>query len=266
MENRLTTLLIDGDIIAFTVAARVEQKIDWGDDVRTRSANFDQAKFEVGKWMDELMQTLKADKAIICLSDPSRRYFRHTIFPAYKISRTHGETPLLLTQVKEHLRDGHYQWKSKPGLEADDVMGILATVESDDERIIVTADKDLDQIPGLHYNPRKVDGLKLIEPWMADYNFWTQALTGDPTDEFPGCRGIGPKRAAKILGEALENHDNDDDLHIHVWEYIMSAYAAKGFNEDFALTQARVARILRASDYDFTKAKPILWTPTQPSH
>ena len=40
----------------------------------------------------------------------------------------------------------------------------------------------------------------------------------------------------------------------------MAAFEKKGLTESDALVQARVARILRASDYDFAAKKPILWS------
>ena len=43
----------------------------------------------------------------------------------------------------------------------------------------------------------------------------------------------------------------------------MEAFEKKGLTEDDALLQARVARILRASDYDFKKKEPIMWTPVR---
>jgi DNA polymerase-1 len=34
-----------------------------------------------------------------------------------------------------------------------------------------------------------------------------------------------------------------------------------GLSEEYMLRQARLARILRASDYDFKRKEPILWLP-----
>jgi DNA polymerase-1 len=48
------------------------------------------------------------------------------------------------------------------------------------------------------------------------------------------------------------------------WSVVVSHFNAAGLSEQDALQQARVARILRASDYDFKNKKPILWTPKTP--
>ena len=45
------------------------------------------------------------------------------------------------------------------------------------------------------------------------------------------------------------------------WKTVVSAFEKQGLSENDALTQARVARILRAEDYNFKTHKPILWTP-----
>jgi DNA polymerase-1 len=87
----------------------------------------------------------------------------------------------------------------------------------------------------------------------ADYWHLFQTLTGDQTDGYSGCPGIGPKKAEAIL----QHPDNQDDL----WGVVVRTFVKAGLNEDEALVQARVARILRASDYDFEKKEPILWTP-----
>lgn len=270
----MRTLLIDGDIIAFTVAARVETCIDWGDGEKTIVADEETAKAEAQKWIDELVEKLDADDAIIAMSDPGRRYFRHDLWPTYKDGRTHGRTPLLLSAMKAFLRNEPFKSKCKPMLEADDVLGIMATHPTmvPGEKIVVTADKDLKQIPGLHFNPRlpKAEVEEVTEA-QADEFFYEQALTGDPTDKYPGCPRIGVVNAKRILSaahEAAAMHrytDGFDHYHAMTWAAIVATYAAKGKDEAYALTQARVARILRTSDYDFDRKVPILWTPTRPS-
>lgn len=79
-------------------------------------------------------------------------------------------------------------------MEADDILGIKQT----DETIIASIDKDLDMIPGWHYNWRKED-LYYVERDEATRNFYRQLLTGDSTDNIVGIPGIGPKKADAIL-------------------------------------------------------------------
>ena len=261
--------MIDGDILAFTVAARSETRIDWGDTGQTVSADLDAAKVEAERWVKELQTSLNADSVIVALSDPRRRYFRHEIYPEYKSHRTHGTTPLLLFDLKDHFRNiESFRPYERPNLEADDILGILGSHPSivPGEKIIVTADKDLRQIAGKHFNPRKADlGIIEVTPEEADRYFWTQTLTGDPTDGFPGCPKIGPVKAKRILDAADEADyewclDGGERGEI-IWQAIVDTYAAKGLDEAYALTQARVARILRHTDYDYANKRPVLWTP-----
>jgi DNA polymerase-1 len=97
-------------------------------------------------------------------------------------------------------------------------------------------------------------GVQDISSAEADLMFFTQILTGDTVDGYPGCPGVGPVKAAKLL---------DGVQRETAWDTIRGAYAKKGISEEDALVQARCARILRAEDYDFANKKIILWTPTK---
>jgi 5'-3' exonuclease len=83
----------------------------------------------------------------------------------------------------------------------------------------MSIDKDLDMIRGWHYNFIK-DKKYLIDDQEAIKHFYTQILTGDRVDNIIGLKGIGPKKAAKILEDCiteadmykavLEAYDNDE--------------------------------------------------------
>jgi DNA polymerase I len=143
----------------------------------------------------------------------------------------------------------------KDGIEADDTLGILCTHPKlvPGKRIVVTIDKDLLQIPGHHYNPDR-DEKRVVSLDGGDRWFFQQVLTGDATDNYPGCPGIGPKRASGIL-DATEPDTR--------WSAVVAAYKAMGLTEANALVQARLARILRHTDYDFERKEPILWSSTE---
>lgn len=91
------------------------------------------------------------------------------------------------------------------GIEADDRIAIDATAH--DNCVIVGIDKDLLQIPGVHYNYDKGKFLEIDEV-TGWYNFFTQVLVGDVSDNIPGVSGIGPKKAANILALVRDSiHD-----------------------------------------------------------
>jgi DNA polymerase-1 len=133
-------------------------------------------------------------------------------------------------------------------------MGILST-EARGKYIICSIDKDMMQIPGRHYN-WNTQRRTMQTVNEANYFFYRQILTGDPGDGYTGIPGCGPVKADKIL-EGL------DLSHEAYWGAITAAYEAAGLCEADAITQARVARILRRGEYDFDHKAVTLWTPTQ---
>jgi hypothetical protein len=64
--------------------------------------------------------------------------------------------------------------------------------------VIVSIDKDFEQIPTNIFNPTKWEW-KTIDPWTATKNFYKQILMGDRVDNIVGIYGIGPVKADKLL-------------------------------------------------------------------
>lgn len=241
----MKTLLIDADSFAYYAAIRGQTPFGFAVD-------------KAEEWLVEsfvkLTEGLGAGGYLIVLSDPSRYYFRHTVFPKYKAYRTQGVPPEGVSACKDIL----YSWASTrwvEGLEADDVLGILAT--STPNTIIVSDDKDLRTIPGELYVPRLGQTFEISED-EADWNHLMQTLTGDSCDGFGGCPFIGPKRAEKLLSDALTEGKLDRSA---AWQIVLDAYERRGLSESEAITQARLARILRAENWDNSNKKVILWTP-----
>lgn len=249
----MTTLLVDADIVAYKFAAAAEENFSFDEGVPLQLLdNFDHVTVQVDDYLAELMTKLGGTKLVLALSCPSEENFRLTVLDTYKANRKDIQRPTYLKQVREWLSKQYpkaiYQ---RPTLEGDDVMGILATSKViPGKKIIVSEDKDLQQIPGWLYNPRKDTEPRKITEEEGDYYFYTQTLTGDPTDNYKGCPGIGKVRAEKLLAESEDK-----------WTTIVETYESKGLTEEDALVQARVARICRASDYDFKGRKVILWSP-----
>jgi 5'-3' exonuclease len=86
--------------------------------------------------------------------------------------------------------------------EADDYCGIAFRLAQDEGKsaIVCHIDKDLDALPGWHYNFRKKEFYE-VTPEQG-YNFlMKQILMGDATDNIQGIKGLGPKTAEKILSD-----------------------------------------------------------------
>lgn len=122
----MRTLLIDADVIAFKIAAAIE-KICCDDEgyIHYWFADAGEGRDRVDMYVNELIEDMAADEVVVCLSDPASHYFRHDIYPDYKGNRT-GKRPLVLKALKQHLAD-NYNSYTRPGLEADDIVGILLT-------------------------------------------------------------------------------------------------------------------------------------------
>jgi hypothetical protein len=125
------------------------------------------------------------------------------------------------------------------GCEADDVLGIL----QDDESTIVTLDKDLDMIPGKHYNFVQ-DRHYTINRTEAYYNFCKQVLTGDSSDNIPGLKGIGPVKADNILKWAGRDKKR---MFTRVW----LAYKAAGKDFDYLEEQCKLIWMMREKEKQF---------------
>jgi 5'-3' exonuclease len=138
-----------------------------------------------------------------------------------------------------------------PNLEADDVISILATdKQMDEETVIVSIDKDFKSVPGIFYDYNKGEYHHPTEE-EADNFHLMQTIMGDATDGFSGVPRVGPVGAKKLL-----------DKEGYTWETVVKAYEKAGLTEQDALTNAWMARLLRADNYSFrTNTIKKLWTP-----
>lgn len=249
------TLLIDADGFAFQAAAAVQTSIQWDDDIIASHADLNEAK-EVFDYQISRFENAVADdwghvpEVVLCFSCPSRRYFRHDIYPAYKGHRKAGTSPIVLADLKAWA-SAHWPTYTKPRLEADDVVGILATHPKlvPGDKIVVSMDKDLLQIPGQHLNK---DGYVVnVTKAEATRFLAKQVLMGDTSDGYPGIPGIGSVKAEKILSEVPEGKP--------YIPAIRAAYERAGLTAEDMATQINVARILHSKHYDFRRKEPVLW-------
>ena len=236
-------LLIDADYIVYKACAGAEEDIDWGDDVITVVSRFSEAMKMVERDITRLKQEFMWDvpKVILFFSDSVN--FRKKIFPEYKGHRNRKK-PCGYKKVISELSK-RYEVIRLPELEADDAMGIYATANVGN--IICSPDKDMRQIPGKLYDMKEVT---TIEPEEGEKWHLIQTLAGDQTDGYSGVPGIGIKRAVSLFEE-----DG------YTWKTVVKAFKDKGLTEDDALLNARLARILKHTDYDPIERTVIPWSP-----
>jgi 5'-3' exonuclease len=264
-------ILIDGDQFLFKAAVAVEKETQWDDVNHVLYSNPDEAWSLLTDMISRIFDRFETrEHALTFSADPN---FRKVIDPTYKLGRS-PRKPLCYALLREKV-EGEYNCVSMPGLEADDVMGILATKPGRTKRIIVSQDKDMRTIPVDVWNGKD---LYEVTPDQADRFHLYQTLIGDTSDGYSGCPGVGPVAAEHFLSDphTLEPYDYtvtrgkrkgevetrwSEKPTDNVWEGICSYYAKAGLTPDDALKQARLARILRWDDWDKDKKEPILWTP-----
>ena len=238
-------LLIDSDFLAYKAAQACEIGIDFGNDVVISQSQFSDVLRVFENELGKVTKAMMNDDFVLYFS--STNNFRKKIFPDYKGHRMKRK-PLGYRRLTNHCKE-HYKYCIRPDLEADDAIGIDATRFSDPQNIVVSPDKDMKQIPSNLWNLTD----DVMEITVEDGNRWhlVQTLSGDPTDGYSGCPGIGVKRATELL-----------DKNENQWEAVTKAFRDRGLSYDDALLNARLAKILRQEDYDQTNSQPILWNPT----
>lgn len=224
----------------------------------------------LGEFLSEIKDSAGTIEDVVFAFSGAENW-RKRVLPTYKSNRKGTRKPLAYNATRLWIEQT-YPTICEPGLEADDLMGIYASRPG---YAIWTADKDLLQCPGTHLID---DAMVEITKAAGDRFHYQQVLTGDPTDGYQGCPGVGAKAAEEFLdapyiavptervlktgkraGETqlIWNREPTEDI----WAGIVSLYAKAGLTEADALVQARVSRILRDGEYDFETKRVKLWKP-----
>ena len=236
-------ILCDADFIVYKACAAAESEVDFGNDVILVTSHFSDAYNATKRELTKLANKFGSLSTLILFFTDSVN-FRKKILPEYKGHRNRKK-PCGFKRVINALRK-EYKVIMKPGLEADDSMGIYATKFPGN--IIASPDKDMRQIPGTLYN---FDETFTITPEGGAAWHLIQSISGDQTDGYGGVPGIGVKRAENLFKEKG-----------YSWKTVVEAFAEKDLSEEQALINARLARILTVDDYDFKRKEPVLWHPT----
>ncbi len=156
--------------------------------------------------------------------DPPGGTFRHEAYEHYKAQRE--ETPEDIRKavpiIKSIIEAYNIKIVEIPGYEADDVIGTLAKLAEKEsfDVYMMTPDKDYGQLTSDHiyiYKPKFIgsgfdvlDAKAVMEKYELSYPCQMidlLGLMGDASDNIPGCPGVGPKTAQKLLQEygSIEN-------------------------------------------------------------
>lgn len=140
---------------------------------------------------------------------------RKKLTDTYKANRKRKPIDKWVSKVRKSLLESGFAFTNDEW-EADDLIYDRAIELGEDKCIVLSLDKDLKQIPGIHfsyYQPKKVDeqgnkidtdvvGLSIVSEKEANYNFWLSMLVGDSGDNIKGCKGIGEVKGKKLLNDS----------------------------------------------------------------
>ena len=161
-----------------------------------------------------LVENLKPTHLVVCF-DEKEKTFRHKSFKEYQSQRppTHEDLSSQFAKARNFLDAAKIHVYSKAGYEADDLIGTISKKTKIKNVVIVTGDKDILQLvnkkvklfmPVSGLSNGKIFGevetkekLGIPPSLVVDY----KGLVGDPSDNYKGVAGIGPKTATNLLNE-----------------------------------------------------------------
>ena len=174
----MTLALIDGDLLSFRSA------------VVTENENEGLANWRTEQTLLDILNHVEATEFLIFIGGGDN--FRKQVDPQYKAHRTKPK-PKYLPTIEQFLME-QYGAIRVHGIETDDALGILQQEDS----VICSLDKDLLQVPGLHYQWSKNNWVE-VDNTSGIRHFYKQLLIGDRADNITGVQGIGTIKAGKLL-------------------------------------------------------------------
>lgn len=205
---------IDGDIILYSVGFASE------DDPISH------AKHSVKSMIERIKTNTGADDVVVMLSGPDN--FRDDVatMQPYKGNRKEAAKPKNYRELRDYML-GKYDCLVSIDVEADDDLGrFLTAPDRDFTPTCASIDKDLNMIPGRHYNWLRDENYEVTER-EGQEAFITQLLSGDGTDNIPGLFRIAGKRATKKVKEYCLEPDNFPEMFDRVLETYKSAMEVK---------------------------------------
>jgi hypothetical protein len=189
-SNRPVEAIVDADFLVYKVGFSCEEEEEqW-------------ALNRLTEWFTDIIyMRLKCDDYRAWITGKTNFRFEVATTVPYKGNRKDAPKPKHYEALRKHLIK--LGAKMSENEEADDSVGIAST---EGNYWIVHVDKDLDQLPGWHYNPVKDEEYYVTE-FEGLYSFYKQILTGDRVDNIEGIRGIGPVKADKILKDCTTEEE-----------------------------------------------------------
>lgn len=206
---------------------------------------------------------------IVFAFDRPEPTFRQKLSAEYQAQRPEVEHDLIsqFALVREALTAMGIVYFEKPGYEADDIIGTLSRTFNG-EVIIVTGDRDILQlvdervkvllpISGMAntkiFHPTDVTEKMGVGP---DKIVFYKALVGDPSDNYKGVPGIGPKTAQKLI----ETYKDLDDVYAHIDDVEPKIAAKLMSHKESAYLSWKLATIIRDVPLEYNEADWQEWS------
>lgn len=289
----MTLLLLDGASLWFRAFYAVPDKLVAADG---RSINAVRGFTDM---VAALITRHQPSRLAVCLDLDWRPQFRVDAVPSYKAHRLDTsddaapgaeEVPDLLTpqvdMILDVLEAAGIATAGAEGLEADDVLGTLATTEHKDEVVVVSGDRDLLQLVSdapdrppvrVLYVGRGLAKAELFGPAEVAAKYGVPVanagpayadlatLRGDASDGLPGVKGIGEKSASSLILrfgslDALMRAVNDPTS-----ELAAGVRAKLAAAQDYLDAAAPVVRVVRDAQIDYSKSDELPTTPADPT-
>jgi len=245
------TALIDADTLAYTTCLYLEVKEEllpkefyteeeWASIID--DPDYDEESHAIYRIdLDELLKEAKSKVEELRYKTRSKnvelyfssgKTFRNKLCDTYKGQRVRMRYPEGLEWLKRELVK-NYDGMVCEGFEADDIVVYKKRREPKKYKL-VAVDKDvLKSVPGKHfdyYHKR----MHWVETRIQEATKWPyiQALVGDTADNIAGVKGIGPKKAEKLLAEAV--------LPCDCWKVVVQAYEDNGLTIKHAIETMRL--------------------------
>lgn len=230
------------------------------------------------KTLFKLLKNYSVDLLAVAM-DSHFKTFRKQLFDGYKSNRPENMPEGISQQIErieQILGIMGIPVYHAPGYEADDILGTIVEKAQDRDIMVTicTRDKDVLQLVKKSY----VDVLDINKDirtgFMEVFDKWGVfpsqfidflALQGDPSDNVPGIRGIGPKKAVELLKCwcSSENiYENLDSINEK------TAQKLRDGKEDFILSKDLVTirrnvpldidfKAMEVKDFDWEKLNPM---------
>ncbi len=199
----------------------------------------------------------------ICFDTPAKT-FRQKLLESYQAQRPemHDDFKEQIPLLKSLLSTAGIYQSELDGLEADDIIGtVTQTAKKHGIRtLILTGDKDIMQLVNHHvfvvapkmgltefklYDEPEVEKkLGVLPTLIPDY----KALAGDPSDNYKGAEGIGPKTAVKLL----EEYHSVENLLKHINDLEPKYRKIVERDHDQILLSKKIATIITDADINFS--------------